>query len=342
MYDTLMQMGRWFGYREKYIDVCRLYTTTELLEWFGHIAAASEELQHEFERMVNVRATPKEYGLKVRSHPAMLVTSSVKMRNGTEMRLSFSGSISETISFNRNEKWILDNFNTTVAWLKKLGKYQQGTKAGGYTWITNAKMILEFLHEYVTHDESRRADTALLSRYIKTQQEKEELMEWTVQLVSSDLAKAKEKSICDLQVGLIKRAPHPEQQRENQFSISKIINPSDESIDLTTEQQKLALELTVAKWQQSSNPRKSPTAPNRPNGAEARQLRNKRNGLLLLYPLDPQPLIEPADSRLKALPDTTSPIIGIAISFPKSDTAKEITYTVNNVFTSRGGDDDSL
>ena len=33
MYDTLMQMGRWFGYRDGYLDVCRLYTTAELLEW---------------------------------------------------------------------------------------------------------------------------------------------------------------------------------------------------------------------------------------------------------------------------------------------------------------------
>jgi len=27
MYDTLMQMGRWFGYRPGYLDLCRLYTT---------------------------------------------------------------------------------------------------------------------------------------------------------------------------------------------------------------------------------------------------------------------------------------------------------------------------
>lgn len=86
MYDTLMQMGRWFGYKENYIDICRLYTPAELLEWFTHIAAASEELQSEFEHMANVGATPKDYGLKVRSHPTMLVTSAVKMRHGTEMR----------------------------------------------------------------------------------------------------------------------------------------------------------------------------------------------------------------------------------------------------------------
>ena len=34
MYDTLMQMGRWFGYRPGYLDLCRLYTTRTLIGWY--------------------------------------------------------------------------------------------------------------------------------------------------------------------------------------------------------------------------------------------------------------------------------------------------------------------
>uniref|UniRef100_UPI0040486FA8 Z1 domain-containing protein n=1 Tax=Yoonia sp. TaxID=2212373 RepID=UPI0040486FA8 len=52
MYDTLMQMGRWFGYRDGYLDVYRLYTSQEMVEWFGHIADAAEELRQEFDNMV--------------------------------------------------------------------------------------------------------------------------------------------------------------------------------------------------------------------------------------------------------------------------------------------------
>lgn len=55
--------------------------------------------------------------------------------------------------------------------------------------------------------------------------------------------------------------------------------------------------------------------------------------MLLIYPLDP---------KQANLAEGTPPVIGVAISFPKSDTATEVTYTVNNVFTSKGGDDDSL
>ena len=51
MYDTLMQMGRWFGYRPGYVDLCRLFTSSELNEWFRHITMASEDLREEFDAM---------------------------------------------------------------------------------------------------------------------------------------------------------------------------------------------------------------------------------------------------------------------------------------------------
>ena len=66
MYDTLMQMGRWFGYRPGYADLCRLYTSEELVSWYRHVTMATEELRLEFDRMVRLRRAPKEYGLKIR------------------------------------------------------------------------------------------------------------------------------------------------------------------------------------------------------------------------------------------------------------------------------------
>lgn len=334
MYDTLMQMGRWFGYRERYIDVCRLYTTTELLEWFTHIAAASEELQREFEHMVNVGATPKDYGLKVRSHSAMLVTSAVKMRNGTEMRLSFSGDISETIIFKRDAKWLGANFEAVDVWLTSLGPcHPAGSKTGGYTWHVDAPIVLDLLGRYKSHEDARRADTELLTRYIKAQTKTNELLHWTVRLVSSGLAEASQKTIRGLEVGLVKRAPFPEEQRHDRYTIRRLVSPADEQIDLTDEERASAVKLAVENWESDTRPTKPKEPPTTPGGKEIRQSRPKNRGMLLIYPLDP---------KHANLPEGAPPVIGVAFSFPKSDTATEVTYTVNNVFTSRGGDDDSL
>ena len=60
-----MQMGRWFGYRDGYADLCRIYMTNEAASWYQHIAAASEELRDEFVRMDRANLTPKDFGLAV-------------------------------------------------------------------------------------------------------------------------------------------------------------------------------------------------------------------------------------------------------------------------------------
>jgi hypothetical protein len=333
MYDTLMQMGRWFGYKGKYIDVCRLYTTTELLDWFTHIAAASEELQREFEHMVSVGGTPKDYGLKVRSHPALLVTSAVKMRNGTEMRLSFSGDISETIIFKRDPKWLAGNFAAIEAWLGSLGPNNGGSRVGGYTWSTDDASVIELLGRYKSHEDARRADTVLLARYIKAQLKNHELVKWTVHLVSSGLAAGtSQRTFNGLSVGLVTRAPFPDEQRQDRYTIRRLVSPTDEQIDLTDAEKLAALKLSVEKWRNDRRPSKSAQPPTSPGGKSIRESRPKSRGLLLIYPLAPP----------SPLPDDTPPIMGMAISFPKSDTAVEVTYTVNNVFTNRGGDDDSF
>jgi hypothetical protein len=128
MYDTLMQMGRWFGYRPGYIDLCRLYTTDDLVEWFGHIADASEELREEFEAMAESGATPREYGLKVQSHPVLMVTSPLKMRSARNLQLSFSGESLETVALHKDARNLRRNLDATYRRCRRaIGGNHHGT-----------------------------------------------------------------------------------------------------------------------------------------------------------------------------------------------------------------------
>ena len=67
MYDTLLQMGRWFGYRDGYDDLCRVWMTDEAIAWYAHISEATEELRTEIKRMQRLNLTPRDFGLKVRA-----------------------------------------------------------------------------------------------------------------------------------------------------------------------------------------------------------------------------------------------------------------------------------
>lgn len=89
MYDTLMQMGRWFGYRPGYDDLCRVWMPEAAQGWYEHIAEATEELREELRVMQAANATPQQFGLKVRSDPeTLIVTARNKMGTGEKFRVS--------------------------------------------------------------------------------------------------------------------------------------------------------------------------------------------------------------------------------------------------------------
>lgn len=119
MYDTLMQMGRWFGYRKKYEDLCRIWMSEESIEWYKHISMATDELRREVKRYENSGYTPRQFGLRVRSDiNSLIVTARNKMRATSSMVVSIelSGEVIETpnifnnVSKNNNNLNIVNGF----------------------------------------------------------------------------------------------------------------------------------------------------------------------------------------------------------------------------------------
>jgi hypothetical protein len=91
-YDTLMQMGRWFGYRKNYDDICRLWMDKTSQDWYEYISQATDELRAEVKRMRDIEATPLDFGLKVRNDSDMrlTITARNKMRTAREKSINVS------------------------------------------------------------------------------------------------------------------------------------------------------------------------------------------------------------------------------------------------------------
>ncbi|MBK9765324.1 MAG: Z1 domain-containing protein [Flavobacteriales bacterium] len=112
MYDSRMQMGRWFGYRPGYVDLCRLYTTSELQLWYEHVAMATDEMRADFDVMAAQNKTPEQFQIKVRKHPGMLVvTSAARMKGHETLQLSFSGRLKQTYGFSDDILVVERNYN---------------------------------------------------------------------------------------------------------------------------------------------------------------------------------------------------------------------------------------
>ena len=124
MYDTLMQMCRWFGYRKGYEDLCRVYLTSETIDWYSHIAEAIDELYEELHLMNRQNKTPSDFGLKVRDHPSsLIVTAKAKMRSATVSTHSVSlwGQRQRRFRWDSNdEKSFERGFNVSERFITKL------------------------------------------------------------------------------------------------------------------------------------------------------------------------------------------------------------------------------
>lgn len=340
MYDTLMQMGRWFGYRPKYLDLCRLYTTEELSEWFGHITDAAEELREEFDQMAANGATPKEYGLKVQSHPVLMVTSRLKMRTAKNLMLSFSGQLLETVSLYREVEVLRHNFQLTQRLVSSLEKpeidpvrVRTGTKQQwkGFFWENiKGSIIVDFMSAYRTHRDAYKVNSLLLAEYIRSMNTIGELDSWSVAVIGGG-----EGAKCEfgprLTVEMLKRAnarPH-----ENRYSIGRLLSPRDEAIDLDSDAWQAAMQITCDAWRSDPARLRTGKLPEMPSGLAIRKVRGfgadtvaarPDKGLLLLYALDPRL----ADDQFS---EDAPPIIAFGVSFPGSTSGVKIEYKVNNV-----------
>jgi hypothetical protein len=341
MYDTLMQMGRWFGYRPGYLDLCRLYTTSDLVDWFGHIADASEELREEFDLMQASGGTPRDYGLKVQSHPVLMVTSRLKMRSAKTLMLSFSGQVVETVAFHRDPGVLRGNLKTLRNLVELIGAPSEGPRIErsrpsmkheweGSLWQdVPADRITAFLAAYKTHPDAHKTDARLLAEFIDSMSESGELVSWTVAILGGG-----NRRMINLGNGIAVKMPERSHRTfsADRFSIGRLLAPRDEAIDLDAAAWAAALELTRAAWKADSA-RNQSAEPETPNGIAIRRVRGfgadgvlpkSTSGLLLLYVLDPE-------KTGVEFPAEVEGIVGLGISFPGSRSGVKVEYKVNNV-----------
>lgn len=125
MYDTLMQMGRWFGYRGGYADICQVWMPGVAISWYSYISEATDELRREVRRMQEANRTPEDFGLCVRSDIAsLLVTARNKMKTAQdyEMMISLDGRVVETPYLHNDPVVLKRNLDVTREFLEKLNR----------------------------------------------------------------------------------------------------------------------------------------------------------------------------------------------------------------------------
>lgn len=320
MYDTLMQMGRWFGFRSGYVDLCRLFTSRELNEWFCHITLASEELRSEFDYMADVAgSTPEQYALKVRTHPGVLqISASNKIRRAEIVDVSWAGRLVESYQLQKNPAVIKSNLNATIDFISSLSDTFK-TNRNNYLWEgVSPELIRPLFQKFKVPDSLVRVDPNNLLQFIDVQISNGELTSWNVAIMSKTDTKERYQ-FGKIDIGYWLRSNAEERTDDNTYFIRKnhIISPKDEFIDLNENQYQAALERTIAFHKRNNKEYKN----DYPKGDIVRnEFRDPKKPLLLIYFLDPVGA---------GLSKESDPLVGFAISFPGSRFNSSVRYAIH-------------
>jgi hypothetical protein len=323
MYDTLLQMGRWFGYRPGYADLCRIYTSEEIESAFRNIAIASHELLVDFKEMQRLGKTPEDFKLKVRTSPGLLVTAQSKMRHSTVQQVSYSMSNANTRIFKEQERsTCIENLEKLLQDIDDASCTYEHSAQNSHSW---SKVPVSLVEGYF-RDLSRQAlysevngdaNPLHLHDYIKGSKELGYLTDWTILLKTNTQKGATKYNLSGLDIGLNNRSHDSTFTagiEKGLYRVKTLVTSLDEGFDLTDAQ----VQQAKNSWEELGTGKIMP----------ARSYRNQRDpskGLLIFYLLDPKTLDE-----YKPNFELETPFVSYSVSFPRELIPRSVSYVVNN------------
>lgn len=297
-YDTLMQMGRWFGYRRGYEDLPRIWMTRDMAQYFKDMATVEAEIRYDIEVYERERLTPLQFAIRVREHPDLDITAKNKMGAAVDCHVSFAGRHFQTRRFQHtSEKWLQDNWNAAASLLDRIAARKITGRASAIAFGDVPFVeIVRFLREYSLHPSHRSFAASKLIDYIAQQNEKEpgSLAVWNVAVVLAGNGAPSEHRLGGLgHVPMVSRA---RLRLDGDADIKALMSRQDVLADMPN------LDFPAqAGWAEVKEMRQKAFAIARP--------------LLLLYPIDRASKAEPSSTDRVDM-NAVHDLMGMAVVFP--------------------------
>lgn len=327
-YDTLMQMGRWFGFRPKYADLCRVYITETIYRWFARIAFATDDLRNQIAYMCDEKAKPRDFGLRVATHPELKISSPQKVKSGTIQQLDFSA----TLTITRDIDVDLDMYKSNYSAVDRLFSYAERiytaeehfSKLGRKTdtehyFIENVtgNRIVEFFRNYQTSKRARKVNGNNIATYIEEQNKDGLLINWTVCLINTG-KNVPGFDVADIHIknGITRKSENSIIPQGNTCSVHMLKSKDQEYYDISFNEYEDIKQIkekgnkkTVAEYIRATK-------------------MNPKKGLLLIYPIDHRD--DGKTSLFKIGDGNHMPPFGLVVVFPKGN-GRSISYQVNQI-----------
>lgn len=314
-YDTLLQMGRWFGYRTGYEDLPRIWMTPSLSDSFRHLATVEYEMRDDIDRYQRENLTPTQVAVRIRTHPALRITA--KMGGAQPAYISYAGRRLQTRYFrHRDGEWLDRNRQAAETLVQDAvlhGRLDSDPSLTTCRLIRDVpvSVIKNFLEQYQVHEDSSDLDRKMMLKYIdgRLSDDKPSLTSWSVAAVIGEGADV---HLGGLKIKYAVRSRLLPDTKQERADIKTLMSKQDRALDL---------DLTVAEARAMSE-------------GELVAVRNRDpvnhdRGLLVIYLIDQ--VSEPDSARAdkattnkrQAL-DAVAPVVGMGITFPGDVTTKTV------------------
>lgn len=370
--DTLMQMGRWFGYRIGYLDCCKLFTVKENIEKFNEASLIIEDLELKFEQLAKLPdKTPRDYTIWIRNNPDVIKLTRVNfLRNLNKMTLDFGSRIQQSSQFSLDKQKIISSINNFKNLAKNL-KWDT-SKPGYVIHKTNQAGLLSFL-ELASMDSNTILNLNIigLKGYLEECKKTNKLTEWIIAI--KDTTKGNGSILGNDVLGVgkkirqtVRTAPTENTSasemlfEQNIFKVknAQIISASDFSIGLSEQEKERAIaEFRLEKEQEYLNSKKYNYTKTeaKKNAAKImvpdfqyRKHMNESIGLLIIYPIEIDQIFTTNDmsssdsykeklrnySFKNDLNNLEVPLLGYALGFPNIRNVKGENFVTRHIIKS--------
>jgi hypothetical protein len=308
-YDTLLQMGRWFGYRTGYEELPRIWMTRSLADAFRHLATVEHEMRDDIDRYQRQNLTPLQVAVRIRTHPSLRITA--KMGAAQPAEVSYAGSRLQTRYFyTQDDDWLERNLEATRALIQESVRHGSQGNKGTAVVIRDVPVgvVKTFLSAYEVHPDSPDMDSGLLLKYIDKQLEGDpaSLSRWSVCIVPGG---GESVVLGGITVRSVIRA-RLDDENSSRADIKTLMSKQDRVLDL---------DLSTSDAQAKSEEQLKDLRDLDPN--------HRDRGLLVVYPIDR--VSEPARRKATAAPakerlrlDARKTVVGLGLVFPGQPAAK--------------------
>ena len=250
--DTLMQMGRWFGYRKGYELLPRIWITPNARKQFKFLSLLDYELRQKMKYMEENGIKPELVGIQIKRHPCKAfldVTAKNKQQAATLTEVDFSGITTQTTIFFGAIETIKSNLSTTDTFIKNLGtpisknelEQKHANSEGALLWLNvDSDKVVDYITSLsFPKNDSSVLDLNLFKKWFGKISSENKMTNWNVVVAGLDKNNAKTRMLGGHKVCLVNRSQIDNGHNDGKIRIGALRAVKELYVDIDLETKSL-------------------------------------------------------------------------------------------------------